>query len=82
MLVECLPIGNAGSWIEIAQQLRPVGVIRLPEQFDEPPALAAGGGLFEGHFEEDSVPPTHLVVAVVAEQARVIAERENLFARD
>src|SRR5207253_2460904 len=45
-------------------------------------ALSAGGGLFQGHVEERGVPPTHFVVGVVANEARIVAQREDLRRRD
>ena len=44
--------------------------------------MPAGGRLLQGHLEQDGIPPADLVVAVVADHARIVAQRENLFARD
>src|SRR5713226_3822788 len=38
--------------------------------------------LLKGHLEQDRVPPAQLVVAVIADQPRIVAQRQNLVARD
>ena len=38
--------------------------------------------MFERHLEKGGIPPTHFVVAVITKQARIIAERQDLIARD
>ena len=68
--------------LEIFEQLRPVVVVSLAEQLHQPLPLAARGRLLQGHFEQRRVPPAHFVVAVIAEHARIIAQRQNLVARD
>jgi len=80
-LVEFLKAGSSFR-LEIVQQFRPLVVVGFPEQLQQPPALAARGRLFQRHLKEGRVPPTHFVVAVITEQARIIAHRQDLFARD
>ena len=82
MLFESLPILHTGSGLEILQQFGPIVLVCLSEQFDEALALPAGRSLFERHFEEDRIPPPHLVVAVIADQPRVVAHCNDLLARN
>ena len=81
MLAKCDPILHPGARLEISQQFRPVVLVRLPEQFDEPLALPAGGRLLKRHLKEDGIPPADLIVAVITDHTRLVAQRENLVAR-
>src|SRR5947207_1687583 len=80
MLIEGVPALDAGSRIEISQQRRPIIVIRVPKYSNQALALAAVRSLLESHLKKDGVPPTDFVVAIVANQSRIVAERENLLA--
>src|SRR5439155_15131070 len=82
VLLQFLPILDTRSRIEISLQFRPIASVGLPEQFDQSPALAAGGSLIQSHLEQDGIPPTNLVVAVIAEQPWVIPQIQDLIARD
>src|SRR5437899_10318265 len=73
MLLEILPGLEIGSRLEIPKQFGPFAPVGLPKQFDQALALPARGRLFQGHLKEDGVPPTNLVVAVIADQARIVA---------
>ena len=80
--LQVLPILHAGSRIEIFQQLGPITSVDLPQQVDQSPTLAAGGSLIEGHLEQNGIPPTNLVVAVIADHTRVVAQFQDLIARN
>ena len=80
--IQVLPILNAGGRLEIPQQSRPFIAIGFPKQLDEPLPLSARGSLLQGHLKKDGVPPADLVVAKITDQTRVVAQRQNLLARD
>ncbi|HKQ40003.1 MAG TPA: hypothetical protein VJ063_18135 [Verrucomicrobiae bacterium] len=82
VLFQVPPILHSGGRFEISQQLRPVIAICLAQQLQESLPLAARGGLFQRHFEQNAVPPAHFVVAVIADHSRVVAQGHDLFARD
>ena len=80
--LQFLPILDARGGNEIPQQFGPIAAIGLAKQFHQSLALAAGGSLLESHLEQDGVPPADLVVRVIADDSRVVAQSPNLFARD
>src|ERR1043166_5675879 len=68
--------------VKVLTKFFPVVLISLAQELDESSSLFTRRGLFQRHLPQGGIPPAEFVVAVVAQQMRVIPDGQDLLARD